>query len=163
MTTSTRTLNLTVNGRSEQVEIQPQRTLLQLLRQGLRLLGTEEGCGEGACGSCTVLVDGRLTRSCLSLAVRAEGRSVETIDGVAADGELDPVQQAFVEWGAIQCGFCTPGFVMVTRRLLEENPDPTDAQIRDHLSGNLCRCGSYMMIFEAVRDAAARKRESPAP
>ncbi len=163
MTTRTRTLKLTVNGRSEHVEIQPQWTLLQLLRQGLRLLGTEEGCGEGACGSCTVLIDGRLTRSCLSLAIRAEGRSVETIDGVAADGELDPVQQAFVDRGAIQCGFCTPGFVMVTRHLLEENPDPTDAQIRDYLSGNLCRCGSYTMIFEAVHDAAGRKRESPAP
>ncbi len=163
MTSTTRTLDLTVNGRAEQVEIQPQWTLLQLLRQGLRLLGTEEGCGEGACGSCTVVVDGQLTRACLSLAVRAEGRSVETIDGVARGDELDPVQQAFVDRGAIQCGFCTPGFVMVTRRLLEESPDPTDEQIRDFLSGNLCRCGSYSMIFEAVRDVAARRRECPAP
>jgi len=163
VTSTTRTLDLTVNGRAEQVEIQPQWTLLQLLRQGLRLLGTEEGCGEGACGSCTVVVDGQLTRACLSLAVRAEGRSVETIDGVARGDELDPVQQAFVDRGAIQCGFCTPGFVMVTRRLLEESPDPTDEQIRDFLSGNLCRCGSYSMIFEAVRDVAARRRESPAP
>ncbi|MCZ7528637.1 MAG: (2Fe-2S)-binding protein [Acidimicrobiia bacterium] len=160
---SARIVHVMVNGRSEEVEIQPQWTLLQLLRQGLGLLGTEEGCGEGSCGSCTVLVDGELTRSCLSLAVRAEGRSVETIDGVARDGELDPVQQAFVEHGAIQCGFCTPGFIMVVRQLLEEHPDPTDEVIREYLSGNFCRCGSYMMIFEAVRDAAARRRERVAP
>ena len=149
-----RTVGLTVNGRSETVEIEGHWTLVQLLREGLQMLGTEEGCGEGSCGSCTVLVDGEPVRSCLFLAVRTEGREVATVEGLATDGRLDPVQQAFVEHGAVQCGFCTPGFLMTTKALLRDHPAPTDDEIREYLSGNFCRCGGYTLIVAAVRDAA---------
>ena len=124
-------IELTVNGRPEVVAAQANWTLVQLLRDGLHLLGTAEGCGEGSCGSCTVIVDDEPVRACLYLAVRAAGRSVETIEGVAHDGELDAVQDAFVRHGAIQCGFCTPGFVMVTRQLLQENGDPSEDEIEE--------------------------------
>jgi aerobic carbon-monoxide dehydrogenase small subunit len=149
-----RTIALTVNGRPETVEIESHWTLVQLLRDGLQMLGTEEGCGEGSCGSCTVLVDGQLVRSCLSLAVRAEGRTVQTVEGLAHGGELDPVQRAFVRQGAVQCGFCTPGFLMSSKQLLRDHPQPTDEQIREYLSGNFCRCGGYTLILAAVREAA---------
>ncbi|MDP9343382.1 MAG: (2Fe-2S)-binding protein [Actinomycetota bacterium] len=150
-----RTIALHVNGRPEEVEIQSHWTLVQLLREGLQMLGTEEGCGEGSCGSCTVMVDGELVRSCLYLAVRAEGRNVQTVEGLAHDGELDPLQRAFVQHGAVQCGFCTPGFLMSAEALLRDHPDPTDQEIREYLSGNFCRCGGYTLILAAVRDAAA--------
>ncbi len=149
-----KTIGLEVNGRREEVEIESHWTLVQLLRDGLQMLGTEEGCGEGSCGSCTVTVDGELVRSCLYLAIRAEGRSVLTVEGLARDGELDPVQRAFVEHGAVQCGFCTPGFLMSTKALLRDHADPTDDEIREYLSGNFCRCGGYTLILAAVRDAA---------
>src|SRR5438094_2174604 len=151
----TKSISLEVNGRAEEVEIPAHWTLVQLLRDGLQMLGTEEGCGEGSCGSCTVMVDGELVRSCLYLAVRAEGRSVLTVEGLARDGTLDPVQQAFVDHGAVQCGFCTPGFLMSTKALLRDRPDPSDDEIREYLSGNFCRCGGYSLILAAVRDAAA--------
>jgi aerobic-type carbon monoxide dehydrogenase small subunit (CoxS/CutS family) len=144
-------LVLSVNGREERVEVPVHWTLLQLLRDGLDLLGTKEGCGEGSCGACTVLVDGRLTRACLSLAVRAAGTSVLTVEGLATDGTLDPVQEAFVRHGAIQCGFCTPGLLMTTKALLAEHPRASDAEIREFLSGNFCRCGGYTLIVNAVR------------
>jgi carbon-monoxide dehydrogenase small subunit len=147
-------ISLTVNGRQEEVEVPSHWSLIQLLRQGLHLLGTGEGCGEGACGSCTVLVDGRLARSCLYLAIRAQGRDVLTIEGLQLDGVLDPVQQAFVDQGAVQCGFCSPGMVLSTKVLLDKNPNPTDQEIREHLSGNICRCGGYSLILAAVRQAA---------
>jgi aerobic-type carbon monoxide dehydrogenase small subunit (CoxS/CutS family) len=149
-------LELTLNGQPVSVEARGHWTLLQLLREGLGALGTKEGCGEGSCGACTVLVDGRLTRSCLALAVRAAGASVLTVEGLARDGQLDPVQEAFVRHGAIQCGFCTPGFVLTTRALLAEHPRPTDDEIREFLSGNFCRCGGYSLIMNAVRDLADR-------
>jgi len=152
-------LDLTVNGRPVTVEAPGQWTLLELLRDGLDLPGTREGCGEGSCGACTVLVDGRLTRACLALAVRMAGASVLTIEGVARDGQLDRVQEAFVRHGAIQCGFCTPGLVLTTRALLAERPDPTDAEIREYLSGNFCRCGGYTLILDAVRALAGRRKE----
>ncbi len=147
---------LTVNGHVERVQAPTQWTLLQLLRDGLGLLGTKEGCGEGSCGACTVLVDGRLTRSCLSLALRAAGRSVLTVEGLGANGRLDPIQEAFVRHGAIQCGFCTPGMVIATRALLSVNPTPEDEEIREFLSGNFCRCGGYTQIVNAVRELAGR-------
>ena len=148
------TIELQVNGRQERVEIRTNWTLLQLLREGLYLLGTEEGCGEGSCGSCTVLVDGRLARSCLMLAIRANGRTMETVEGLAVGGRLHPLQQAFIDQGAVQCGFCTPGFLMCAKALLAENPDPNEGEIREYLSGNFCRCGGYTMIVAAVRAAA---------
>jgi len=155
---SSREVTLTVNGRTERVTIKDHWTLLDLLRRGLAMRGTEEGCGEGSCGSCTVLVDGTLVRSCLSLAVRADGTTVETIEGMATAGELHPIQQAYVDCGGIQCGFCTPGFVMVTRELLTSNPDPTEQEVREFLAGNFCRCGGYTFILEAVQRAARTMR-----
>jgi aerobic-type carbon monoxide dehydrogenase small subunit (CoxS/CutS family) len=148
------TLELTVNERPVRVDVPGHWTLIRLLRDGLGLLGTKEGCGEGSCGACTVLVDGRLTRACLALAVRAAGARVETIEGVGDGETLDRVQAAFVAHGAIQCGFCTPGMVMTTRALLAEHPRPGDEQIREFLSGNFCRCGGYTLIMNAVREAA---------
>lgn len=156
MTMTRQTLALTVNGEARTAEAPTHWTLLQLLRDGLQLGGTKEGCGEGACGSCTVLVDGSPVRSCLYLAVRAAGRHVETVEGLARGGQMHPCQAAFVDQGAIQCGFCTPGFLMVTRALLADHPQPTEADVREYLSGNLCRCGGYPFIIRAVLDAAAR-------
>ncbi len=149
-------LELTVNGQRERVEARQQWTLLQLLRDGLGLLGTKEGCGEGSCGACTVLVEGRLTRACLYLALRVAGKSVLTVEGMAANGRLDPIQEAFVRHGAIQCGFCTPGMVLATKALLALNPTPDDAEIREFLSGNFCRCGAYTQIVNAIRELAGR-------
>lgn len=158
MTTST--IELVVNGRRERLECPSHWTLLQLLRDGLGLLGTEEGCGEGSCGSCTVTVDGALARACLYLAVRADGREVTTIEGLERNGELHPVQEAFVECGAIQCGFCTPGMIMSSTALLAETPSPSTEEIREFLSGNFCRCGGYTLIIQAVHRAAERTREA---
>jgi aerobic-type carbon monoxide dehydrogenase small subunit (CoxS/CutS family) len=148
------TIQLTVNGQPARVEAPVQWTLIQLLRDGLGLLGTKEGCGEGSCGACTVLVDGRLTRACLALAVRADGAEVTTIEGVGTADRLDPVQAAFVKHGAIQCGFCTPGMVLTTRALLAEHPRATEEEIREFLSGNFCRCAGYNLILNAVRELA---------
>jgi len=153
-----RSVSLIVNGRLEELEIPTHWTLVQLLREGLHLRGTEEGCGEGSCGSCTVLVDGELTRACLFLAVRADGHEVTTVEGLAHDGELSPVQRAFVERGAVQCGFCTPGMVVTVTALLHETDDPTDEEIREFLSGNFCRCGGYPLILAAVKQAARVRR-----
>lgn len=147
-------VELTVNERAVRLEVPGHWTLIQLLRDGLGLLGTKEGCGEGSCGACTVLMNGRLTRSCLALAVRADGTRVLTIEGLAVGDALDPVQDAFVRHGAIQCGFCTPGMVITTKALLAEHPRPTDHEIREFLSGNFCRCAGYGLILNAVRDAA---------
>ncbi len=152
----TRRLELTVNGRAVAVDAPLHWTLLQLLRDGLGLLGTKEGCGEGSCGACTVLVDGRLTRACLALAVRAHGRAVTTVEGLAGPDGLDPVQEALVRHGGIQCGFCTPGFVLTTKALLAERPHASDEEIREFLSGNFCRCGGYRFIVDAVRDLVGR-------
>lgn len=156
-------LELTINGRPERVQIPTEWTLLQLLRDGLGLLGTKEGCGEGSCGACTVLVDGRLARSCLYLALRAAGRSVLTVEGLASNGRLDPIQEVFVGHGAIQCGFCTPGMVLAAKALLSENPTPGEEEIREFLSGNFCRCGGYTQIVNAVRELArgGPARQSP--
>ncbi|HEY5902633.1 MAG TPA: (2Fe-2S)-binding protein [Anaerolineales bacterium] len=146
-------MNLLVNGRSYAVE-PGGRALLEVLRDDLGLMGTKEGCGVGVCGACTVLVDGRPQSSCHVLAAQLEGRQIVTIEGLGSDGQLHPVQQAFLAHGAFQCAYCTPGFILTTIALLAEIPSPTDEQIREYLAGNLCRCGSYQNIIRAVKAAA---------
>jgi carbon-monoxide dehydrogenase small subunit len=153
-----RIITLHVNGVDRELMVEPRTTLVEALREGLRLTGTKQGCGEGDCGACTVLVDGAPVNSCLVLAAEAVGRSVLTIEGVAEGNRLHPLQQAFVEKGAIQCGFCTPGMVLTSLAFLKENPDPTETEVRTAISGNLCRCTGYQKIVEAVLDAAERMR-----
>ena len=148
-------LTLRVNGDEYPIEIAPHRTLLDVLRNELALTGSKEGCGTGDCGCCTVLVDGTPMNSCLMLAIQAEGRELLTIEGIAPAEGLHPLQDKFVEYGAAQCGFCIPGFIVAAKALLEENPTPTKDEIRVALAGNLCRCTGYTKIVEAV-DAAAR-------
>jgi aerobic-type carbon monoxide dehydrogenase small subunit (CoxS/CutS family) len=146
-----RLISTTINGREREVAVAPNHTLLEVLRDELGLRGAVEGCGVGVCGSCTVLVDDRPVSSCLMLATNAEGRTVTTIEGSAPVGSLSPVQQAFLDHQAFQCGFCTPGMIMAVEGLLREHDDPSEADIRDYLSGNLCRCGTYSAVIEAVR------------
>lgn len=156
------TINLTVNGRHYTRAAEPRRLLSDFLRHDLGLTGTHVGCEHGVCGACTVLLEGDAVRSCLMLAVQADGLSLTTIEGVAApDGTLHPLQAAFREQHGLQCGFCTPGFIMSMLQFLEENPEPTDAEIREALSGNLCRCTGYVQIIAAVRQAAAVKAGEP--
>jgi carbon-monoxide dehydrogenase small subunit len=147
---------VTVNGTLREAHLEPRRTLADFLRQDLQLTGTHLGCEHGVCGACTVKVDGRAVRSCLMLAVQADGSSVTTIEGLVRDGELHPVQRAFQECHSFQCGFCTPGFVISTVAFLEEHHSPTDAEIREAISSNLCRCTGYQSIADGVRRAAAK-------
>jgi aerobic-type carbon monoxide dehydrogenase small subunit (CoxS/CutS family) len=159
--TDTYTLEVTVNGRTERLTAAGHHSLVDVLRDQLKLFGIREGCGVGMCGACTVLLDGRPVSGCLVLAPLADGRDIVTVEGLeGADGELDAMQEAFVEHTAFQCSFCTPGFLLSARSLLAENPAATDDEIREHLSGNLCRCGSYSKIAAAV--ASARDRQSAA-
>lgn len=155
-------LNFNVNGKDQRVLVRMNWTLAQTLREQLGLLGTKIGCGEGECGACTVLMDGKTMTSCLVLAVQADGAKIVTIEGLAEEeGEsLHPVQEAFVESGAIQCGYCTPGMIMSTVALLEKHPEPTEEQIREGLTGNLCRCTGYQKIFEAVLLASKKMGEA---
>jgi len=150
-------VSLTVNGIAHEVAVEPRRTLLELLRDDLGLTGTKKGCGIGDCGACTVLLDGVATFSCLTLAVQADGRSVETVEGLAEKGQLNRLQQAFVDHGAIQCGFCTPGMLMTATELLRANPAPSEDDIRQAISGNLCRCTGYQKIVEAIQQAAKER------
>ena len=143
-------INCEVNGRAVTLDAYPMARLLDVLREGLRLTGTKEGCGEGECGACSVLLDGELVNSCLVPAAQAEGAEIKTIEGVADGARLHAVQQAFLEAGGAQCGICTPGMVLAAVRLLEQNPRPTAADIREGLAGNLCRCTGYTKIFESV-------------
>jgi carbon-monoxide dehydrogenase small subunit len=147
---------LRVNGTSHRLEVQPWWTLLEVLRNQLGLIGVKEGCGAGDCGACTVLLDGQAVNSCLVLAVRAAGHEITTIEGLTRDGRLHPIQQAFVEEGAVQCGFCTPGMVLAAKALLDENPRPSEHEIRVAIAGNLCRCTGYVKIVSAIRLAAER-------
>ena len=147
-------VSLTVNGITHDFAVEPRRTLLELLRDDLGLTGTKKGCGIGDCGACTVLLDGVATFSCLTLAIQAEGCSVETVEGLSKSGELNPLQQAFVDQGAIQCGFCTPGMLMMITELLRRTPQPSEQEIRRAISGNLCRCTGYQKIVEAVQVAS---------
>lgn len=153
-----KTITLEVNGVAETAEVEVGQTLLRFLRDGLDLTGTKEGCNEGECGTCMVLLDGRPVNSCLVLAVEADGRAVTTVEGLSGDGSLHPLQKAFLSNAAVQCGFCTPGMVMSAAALLSENPDPTEDDVRKALAGNLCRCTGYRQIVDAVRDAAAAMR-----
>jgi carbon-monoxide dehydrogenase small subunit len=148
-------IELRVNGEPCEAEVWEGESLLFALRERLGFPGSKNACEQGECGSCSVLLDGKLVCSCLVLAAQAEGHDVVTVEGLAEDGRLHRVQEAFVATGAVQCGFCTPGFVVAAADLLERNPDPTDDEIREELSGNLCRCTGYAKIFEAVRLAAS--------
>jgi len=149
---------LTINGELEQVDVPSQMTLLQLLRDKLALTGTKNGCMAGECGSCTVLLNGEPVNSCMILAVECNGAEVVTVEGLAHDGVLHPVQQAIIDYGGVQCGFCTPGILISARALLDRNPDPSEDEIREALVGNLCRCTGYLRIVEAVKDTATRQQ-----
>jgi carbon-monoxide dehydrogenase small subunit len=147
-------ITLTVNGETEFLEVESHRTLLQVLRENLDLTGTKDGCNGGECGACTVLFDGEPVNACLILAVEADGHEVVTIEGLAQDGALDPLQRAFINRNAVQCGFCTPGMIISARALLDRNPQPGEMEIRQAIAGNLCRCTGYTRIVEAVQEAA---------
>ena len=151
-------IRLTVNGTAHDVEVPSYRTLLDCLRNDLGLTGSKEGCGVGVCGACTVLLDGKMISSCIALAVFADGREVTTVEGLAEDERLHPVQQAFIDFGGFQCGICTPGQVVAAKALLDENPDPSEAEIREWMLGNLCRCTGYYKIVESIRAAAQASR-----
>ena len=149
-------VHYTINGRRYEAYIEPNFTLLEVVRDELRLTGAKEGCGTGDCGACSMIVDGKLITSCLMLAPEADGSEVLTIEGLARNGELHPVQQSFIEAGGVQCGFCTPGMIMATKALLDRNSRPTLEDVRLGLAGNLCRCTGYAKIYEAVLAAAER-------
>ena len=148
-------ISLTVNGRTHQLFVRPWHTLLQVLREQVSLTGSKRGCNQGVCGACSVMIDGALVRGCLTLAADAAGRDIVTVEGLAEGGMLSPVQQALLDHGAVQCGFCMPGMAVAATALLADNPSPTDDEIRDGLSGNLCRCSGYVKVIEAVRSASA--------
>jgi carbon-monoxide dehydrogenase small subunit len=148
-----------INGRDLDVAVKSNQTLLEFLRDDLRLRGSVEGCGVGVCGSCTVLVDGRPVSSCLMLATNIEGKQITTIEGLAVGDNLDPVQRSFLENQAFQCGYCTPGMIMATKALLNSNPQPTEEEVRDYLSGNICRCGTYSEVLAAIK--SLKEKTSP--
>ena len=147
-------ITLTVNGSTERVDVPSNMTLLQMLRERLVLTGAKNGCAAGECGACTVIMNGEPVNSCMVLAVECDGAEITTVEGLAHDGRLDPVQQAIIEQGGVQCGFCTPGILISARALLDRNPHPSDFEIRDALIGNLCRCTGYLRIIDAVKQAA---------
>lgn len=153
-------VNLNVNGIDHSVEVDGSTRLLDLLRDSLGLTGTKEGCGEGECGACTVIMDGEIVDSCLVLAFQCEGKSILTIEGLQKGDQLDPAQQAFIEKGAVQCGFCIPGMVLSTKAILDKSEDPSDEEIREGISGNLCRCTGYNKMVEAVHRAVEIKKEA---
>jgi len=149
-------LRTVINGREVEASVKPNQTLLEWLRDDLRLRGSREGCGVGVCGSCTVLVDGRPVSSCPMLATNADGKEIQTIEGLAKGDELDAVQQAFLDQQAFQCGYCTSGMIMAAKALLISNPTPTEDEVRDYLSGNICRCGTYQEVMAAIRTLAEK-------
>jgi len=163
--TSTLTVTTTINGKTRTAEVEPRTLLVHLLRDEFGLTGTHTGCDTGQCGACTVHLNGKAVKSCMVLAVQADGQEVTTIDGVAPNGSLHPIQRAFWEQHGLQCGYCTPGVIMSSLSLIEENPDPDEEAIRHALEGNICRCTGYHNIVAAVRDAAARiaRGEEPQP
>lgn len=150
-------LCMTVNGYEAELAVLPNATLLEVLREDLGLMGVKEGCSEGVCGACTVLMNGFPIRSCITPVLEAEGCEITTIEGLSSQGELHPVQQAFVDSGAIQCGFCTPGMILASKSLLDRNPHPTEEEIKTALAGNFCRCTGYAKILDAVRAASSSK------
>lgn len=148
------TIRVTINGRLYEEDVEPRQLLAHFIRENIGLTGTHVGCVVGECGACSILLDGRVVKSCLHLAVQADGREVTTIEGLAKDGELAPIQDAFVKNYALQCGYCTPGMVMTSYALLKTNPNPSEAEIRKALAGNLCMCTGYVQIVDAVKEAA---------
>lgn len=153
-----KTISLTVNGSERSVEVEARTTLLDLVREQFGLTGAKLGCDIQVCGACTLLVDGKPVSACSMLAVDADGCAIETIEGLSRKDKLHPLQEAFMEFGALQCGYCTSGFILTAKALLEENPRPTEAQIRDYLAGNFCRCGCYQEIIQAVKNVASGAR-----
>lgn len=151
-------VKFTVNGEPFEVTVDPQRTLLDVLRNDLGLTGTKYACGTGECGACTVIVDGKPILACLTLAITLDEKNILTIEGLAKEGELHPIQESFIEHGATQCGFCTPGFIMVNKALLDENLNPSEEEIRDYVRGNLCRCTGYAKIVEAILSTTKKER-----
>ncbi|MCH8948763.1 MAG: (2Fe-2S)-binding protein [Chloroflexi bacterium] len=156
--TATREVALTVNGQAYSASVEPRTTLVDLLRGELGLTGTHVGCEHGVCGACTILVNGQAVRSCIMLAVQADGAELMTVEGLSEDGQLHPIQQAFIDQRGLQCGFCTPGFLMSVYELLQHNPQPSDEEIKDALGGELCRCTGYQSILKSVHLAAAKLR-----
>jgi carbon-monoxide dehydrogenase small subunit len=151
-------ITLTINGEVEQVDVPSNMTLLTMLREKLAFTGTKNGCNAGECGACTVIMNGEPVNSCMVLAAECDGATVTTVEGLAKDGVLDPIQEAIINKGGVQCGFCTPGILISSRALLNRNSDPTDEDIREAMVGNLCRCTGYIRIIDAVKDAAQRQR-----
>ena len=158
MPPDTRTISLTVNGQPQRYEVEPRRLLVDFLREDLGLTGTHIGCEHGVCGTCTVLLNGASIRSCIVLAVQADGASIDTVEGLAQGGDMHPLQDEFSEKQGLQCGYCTPGMLMRAREILAENPDPSPGQVREAIASNLCRCTGYQFIIEAVIAAAERMR-----
>lgn len=156
-------ISFMLNGEKMQIDVPPDRRVVDILREDLDLTGTKEGCGTGECGACAILVDGESRLSCLMLAAQLTGRSVTTIEGIAPEGVLHPLQEAFVEYGAVQCGFCTPGMVISAADLLRRNPNPARAEIREGLGGNLCRCTGYQKIIDAVEGASGKMKKGETP
>ncbi|WP_250550230.1 (2Fe-2S)-binding protein [Pseudonocardia sp. H11422] len=157
-----RMITMTVNGKVRKGLAEPRLLLTDFIRHELGLTGTNVGCEHGACGACTIRVNGQIVRSCIMLAVQADGAEVETVEGIAVNGEFSPLQEAFHEEHGLQCGFCTPGMLMTAQVLLDKNPDPTEAEIRDHMSGNICRCTGYQGIINSVRCAARKLQQNSA-
>ncbi|MGM0446442.1 MAG: (2Fe-2S)-binding protein [Bacillota bacterium] len=151
-------IELTVNGENRELNVKPHTRLLDLLREDLGLTGTKEGCGKGECGACTVIMDNKVVASCLVLAVQADGAEILTVEGLAKEDKLHPIQESFIEKGAVQCGFCIPGMIMSSKKLLDDNNNPTDDDIKRGLSGNICRCTGYVKIIDAVKSAAHKMR-----
>ena len=149
-------ISFTINGEFKEIEVEPNKTLLKMLREDLDLIGAKEGCGAGECGACTVLVDNEPVNSCLILAVEVEGKEILTIEGLSEGINLDPIQESFINHNALQCGYCTPGMVMSAKALLNRNPHPTEKDIKEALAGNLCRCTGYQRIIDAVLDIAKK-------
>ena len=158
MSTAARTISFTLNGRPVTADVKPHHNVVEVLQNQFALFGARESCGQGLCGCCTVLVDGQPVSGCLYIAVFLDGTEVVTVEHLAEHGKLDPVQEAFIECGAFQCGYCTPGFVMMAKALLGQHPDPDDEQIRDYLAGNLCRCAAYPEIVNAVKMVARKSK-----
>ena len=153
-----KTVKLVINGETHILEVEHRRTLLEVIRDDLHLIGTKKMCGQGECGSCTVLLDGLAVNACLVLALDADGKRIETIEGLAQGDRLHPIQEAFIEKGAIQCGFCTPGMILTTKAFLAQNPSPSEEEIKTAIAGNFCRCTGYARIVEAIQTAAVRLR-----
>jgi carbon-monoxide dehydrogenase small subunit len=158
MTPQNKTIRFELNGRPMTAEVAPHHTVVELLQNEFDLFGARESCAQGLCGCCTVIIDEKPVSGCLYLAAFLDGTKVQTVEGLDENGKLDPVQEAFIETGAFQCGFCTPGFVLMTKKLLDTHPSPDDAQIRHYLAGNLCRCAAYPEIIRAVKIAAAKRK-----